>query len=218
MSATETPDAADETGTPAVVMDVTDAALETVLGIRSEEPDPETLLLRVAITGIRGAEFTYDLGFEPIADLAEGHVVYTVGDGALTMAVPEDSIEQLNGAALDLPKTAGQSGLVIRNPNRPDPLSGISVELTGELPDKVATLLAEHINPGLAAHGGFAELVGVDDEQNVYVKMCGGCQGCSLSAATLQEGIRKAIVDNLPEVKEVIDATDHSAGENPFYK
>jgi Fe/S biogenesis protein NfuA len=218
MSATETPDAADETGTPAVVMDVTDAALETVLGIRSEEPDPETLLLRVASTGIRGAEFTYDLGFEPSADLAEGHVVYTVGDGALTMAVPEDSIEQLNGAALDLPKTAGQSGLVIRNPNRPDPLSGINVELTGELPDKVATLLAEHINPGLAAHGGFAELVGVDDEQNVYVKMGGGCQGCSLSAATLQEGIRKAIVDNLPEVKEVIDATDHSAGENPFYK
>jgi Fe/S biogenesis protein NfuA len=218
MSATETPDAADDTGTPAVVMDVTDAALETVLGIRAEEPDPESLLLRVAITGIRGAEFTYDLGFEPVADLAEGHVVYTVGDGALTVAVPEDSLEQLAGAALDLPKTEGQSGLVIRNPNRPDPLSGINVELTGELPDKVATLLAEHINPGLAAHGGFAELVGVDDEQNVYVKMGGGCQGCSLSAATLQEGIRKAIVDNLPEVKEVIDATDHSAGENPFYK
>jgi len=217
MSATETPDAADDTGTPAVVMDVTDAALETVLGIRAEEPDPESLLLRVAITGIRGAEFTYDLGFEPVADLADGHVVYTVGDGVLTVAVPEDSLDQLAGAALDLPKTAGQSGLVIRNPNRPDPLSGINVELTGELPDKVATLLAEHINPGLAAHGGFAELVGVDDEQNVYVKMGGGCQGCSLSAATLQEGIRKAIVDNLPEVKEVIDATDHSAGENPFY-
>lgn len=217
MSATETPDAADETGTPDVVMDVTDDALETVLGIRAEEPDPDSLLLRVAITGIRGAEFTYDLGFEPVADLADGHVVYTVGGGALTVAVPEDSVEQLAGAALDLPKTAGQTGLVIRNPNRPDPLAGISVELTGELPDKVATLLAEHINPGLAAHGGFAELVGVDDEQNVYVKMGGGCQGCSLSAATLQEGIRKAIVDNLPEVKEVIDATDHSAGENPFY-
>ena len=217
MSATETPDTADETGTPDVVMDVTDAALETVLGIRAEEPDPESLLLRVAITGIRGAEFTYDLGFEPVADLAEGHVVYTVGDGVLTVAVPEDSVEQLAGAALDLPKTAGQSGLVIRNPNRPDPLAGISVELTGELPDKVATLLNEHINPGLAAHGGHAELVGVDDEQNVYVKMGGGCQGCSLSAATLQEGIRKAIMENLPEVRDVVDATDHSAGENPFY-
>ena len=217
MSATETPDAADETPTTTVVMDVTEAALETVLGIRAEEPDPEALLLRVAITGIRGAEFTYDLGFEPVADLADGHVVYTVGAGALTVAVPEDSVEQLSGAALDLPKTAGQSGLVIRNPNRPDPLAGISVELTGELPDKVATLLAEHINPGLAAHGGFAELVGVDDDKNVYVKMGGGCQGCSLSAATLQEGIRKAIMDNLPEVQEVVDATDHAAGENPFY-
>lgn len=217
MSATETPDAADGTGTPVVVMDVTDAALETVLGIRAEEPDPESLLLRVAITGIRGAEFTYDLGFEPVADLADGHVVYPVGDGALTVAVPEDSVDRLAGASLDLPATAGQTGLVIRNPNRPDPLAGISVELTGELPDKVETLLAEHINPGLAAHGGYAELVGVDEEQNVYVKMGGGCQGCSLSAATLQEGIRKAIMDNLPEVREVVDATDHAAGENPFY-
>jgi Fe-S cluster biogenesis protein NfuA len=51
----------------------------------------------------------------------------------------------------------------------------------------------------------------------VFVYMGGGCQGCSLSAATLQEGIQRAIREALPEVTEVIDATDHAAGENPFY-
>jgi Fe/S biogenesis protein NfuA len=223
MSATDLPDSP-SAPTPAegdgedgaVIMAVTDAALESVLGIRNEEPDPEALALRVAITGIRGSEFTYDLGFEPVADLDDAHARYLVGDGALTVAVPEDSVDRLVGATLDLPSTSGQGGLVIRNPNRPDPLAGISVELTGDLPDKVTTLLAEHINPSLAAHGGYAELVGVDDDKNVYVTMGGGCQGCSLSAATLQDGIRSAIKSNLPEVAEVIDATDHSAGEQPW--
>jgi Fe/S biogenesis protein NfuA len=47
--------------------------------------------------------------------------------------------------------------------------------------------------------------------------MGGGCQGCAASAATLRDGIRTAIMDAIPEVKEVIDTTDHDAGENPFY-
>ncbi|MFM7069122.1 MAG: NifU family protein [Actinomycetes bacterium] len=227
MSATDLPDSPPTTAAPdadgttgdsgdVVIMAVTDAALGSVLAIRDEEPDPEALALRVAITGIRGSEFTYDLGFEPIVDLDGEHARYVVGDGALTVAVPADSVDRLAGATLDLPTTSGQGGLVIRNPNRPDPLAGIAVELTGELPDKVTTLLAEHINPSLAAHGGYAELVGVDDDNNVYVTMGGGCQGCSLSAATLQDGIRSAIKSNLPEVAEVIDATDHAAGEHPW--
>ena len=192
-----------------------DASSIQVSSARAEEDDPGSLALRVAITGIRGTEFTYDLAFEAAADLSDDHVRYEVG--GLLVAVPEDSVERMRGSVLDLPRTEGQGGLVIRNPNRVDPLAGITVELTGDLPEKVATLLAEHINPGLAAHGGFAELVGVDEERNVYVTMGGGCQGCSLSAATLQDGIRSAIKSNLPEVAEVIDATDHTAGQNPFY-
>ena len=47
--------------------------------------------------------------------------------------------------------------------------------------------------------------------------MGGGCQGCSMSAATLTEGIRSAILEAIPEIFEVVDATDHSAGEDPFY-
>ncbi len=69
----------------------------------------------------------------------------------------------------------------------------------------------------LAAHGGFASLVGVDEGNNVYVTMGGGCQGCAASKMTLTEGIQRQIKDMIPEVDQVIDATDHEAGENPFY-
>ena len=77
-------------------------------------------------------------------------------------------------------------------------------------------LLEQRINPALGAHGGFASLVGVDGS-TVYVSMGGGCQGCAMSQATLTEGIRASILDAIPEVTEVVDATNHAAGENPFY-
>ena len=116
-------------------------------------------------------------------------------------------------------ETRGQGGFVIKNPNRPapvNPLDGRTIELTGDVPDKVTQLLEEVINPGLAQHGGFAALVGVDDT-TVFLTMGGGCQGCAMSAATLRDGITTSILEAIPEVTEVIDVTDHNAGDNPFY-
>jgi len=122
----------------------------------------------------------------------------------------------LRGATLDLPRNEGQGGLVIRNPNRPNPLLGAQIELTGDLAEKVQQLLAESINPSLASHGGYAALVGVEDTK-VFISMGGGCQGCAMSAATLREGIQVAIKEAIPEVTEIVDVTDHDAGDNPYY-
>ena len=95
---------------------------------------------------------------------------------------------------LDLPSVPGQGGLVLRNPNRPNPLGDIGqLELTGDLADQVQQLLELRINPALASHGGYATLVGVEGAK-VFVTMGGGCQGCALSAATLREGITAAII------------------------
>ena len=216
------PDEPDDAATSAeavttgdVVMKVSAEALSTVLGIRSAEDEPTALALRVEITGTKGVEYTYDLSFEEIANLEDEHLSYTVDD--LTVVIPTDSVEFLRGAELDLPRSAGQGGLVIRNPNRADPLAGVDIELTGDVADKVTQLLEQSINPSLASHGGFATLIGVDEKNNVYVTMGGGCQGCSASAATLTEGIQRSIKEQIPEVLEVVDATDHASGENPFY-
>lgn len=198
----------------APVLEITEAARSSVISIRDQEDDAATLGLRVEVTGINGAEYAYDLGFEPVGDAPEGdHVAQQDG---LTVIVPADSVAKLRGAVLDVPANAGQAGLVIRNPNRPNPLVGVELELTGDLADKVQQLLAEAINPSLASHGGFASLVGVEDTK-VFLSMGGGCQGCALSAATLREGIQVAIREAIPEVTEIIDVTDHDAGENPYY-
>jgi Fe/S biogenesis protein NfuA len=106
---------------------------------------------------------------------------------------------------------------VLRNPNRPDPLSGKHLELTGSVAEQVEQLLRDQINPALASHGGFAELKGVEGDK-VYVTMGGGCQGCAVSAMTLRDGIARSIKEAIPEITEVIDTTDHDAGENPYYE
>ena len=38
-----------------------------------------------------------------------------------------------------------------------------------------------------------------------------------MSALTLTEGIKTAIVETIDEVVDVFDATDHAAGATPYY-
>jgi Fe/S biogenesis protein NfuA len=199
-----------------MVLTVTPTARDKILELRAQEDEPDSLGLRIEVTGVQGVEYTYDLTFDPVseADETAGDLVEAQGD--LPVIIPGDSVDSLRGATLDLPTTDGQQGLVLRNPNRPDPLSGMHLELTGSVEDKVRQLLDGQINPSLAMHGGFAALERVEDDV-VYVTMGGGCQGCAVSAMTLREGIARSIKEAIPEVAEVIDTTDHALGENPYY-
>ena len=204
-----------------VPLRVTDEALAQVLGIVAAEDEPDSLALRIEVTGVRGSEYAYDLSLEERSAADDDDLVYQQGE--LTVMIPAGSVDPLWGATLDLPSDPGQGGLVIRNPNRPDPLAGIEVELSGTVTERIEQLLEQQINPALAAHGGFAKLDAVVDGADgspgskAVVTMGGGCQGCAVSALTLREGIQKAILEHIPEITEVVDATDHAAGENPYF-
>lgn len=80
----------------------------------------------------------------------------------------------------------------------------------------IEQLFEQQINPAIASHGGRVELVNVEGTK-VYVRLGGGCQGCASANETLKHGIEKAIRDVLPEVTDVIDATDHASGTDPYY-
>ncbi|PYM98842.1 MAG: hypothetical protein DME07_21360 [Candidatus Rokuibacteriota bacterium] len=88
--------------------------------------------------------------------------------------------------------------------------------MSAELKTKVQELIDTMINPAVAGHGGFVELIDVQDNR-VYLQMGGGCQGCGAADVTLKSGIERLIKDELPEVTEVLDTTDHAAGNNPYY-
>jgi len=81
---------------------------------------------------------------------------------------------------------------------------------------QIQKLLDEQVNPQVASHGGRIDLVDYAN-RTVYLRMSGGCQGCSASAATLRNGVEEAIKKAFPRVADVVDVTDHGSGENPYY-
>lgn len=82
---------------------------------------------------------------------------------------------------------------------------------------QIQKVIEEQINPAIAGHGGSVELVDYMDK-NIFLRMMGGCQGCAASTATLRNGIERILREAFGEdVHEIIDVTDHDAGDDPYY-
>src|SRR3546814_14709847 len=107
--------------TELVVFTVTPEAIARIMELRTQEEDPASLALRVEVTGTNGVEYAYDLTFDPIAEATADDALYHQGE--LPVTVPAESIDKLQGATLDVP-AGGGAGLVLRNPNRPNPPAG----------------------------------------------------------------------------------------------
>src|SRR4249920_3562362 len=193
------------------VLTLTEAALATVKDLRDGEPDGDQLGLKVEITDREGPEFRYDLYFETVTKTAITDVIRN-HDG-LKVIVGAGDVDDLAGAVLD--HELGQ--LVMRNPNQPQPLQLGTLTTTDEVAAEVRTVVDEQVNPALAAHGGFVTFMGHDGEGKAFFTMGGGCHGCSMSRMTMLEGVQTMLIEAVPAIVKVVDATDHATGENPYY-
>jgi Fe/S biogenesis protein NfuA len=204
------------------VLTVTPDARATVLEVLSNEADADTLALWLEISGEHGGAYTYDMYFQAIADAGPSDVVQH-GD-ELPVVVPEDSAGRLRGATLDFATdSSGEGGLVIVNPNTPPvratagPSAAGELDLSDPLAQRVVSVLDEQVNPSIAAHGGRADLVAVENA-SVYLRLSGGCQGCGMARATLSQGIEVILREAIPEIADIVDVTDHAEGTNPYYE
>jgi Fe/S biogenesis protein NfuA len=77
-------------------------------------------------------------------------------------------------------------------------------------------IIDNEINPAVASHGGVINLLDVEGKK-VFVQMGGGCAGCGQADVTLKSGVQERLRQVDPEL-EVVDTTDHAAGENPYYE
>lgn len=130
-----------------------------------------------------------------------------------------DTSNLLSGAVIDWVDENGSSGFQVHDPKaRPAPAAEerSALRISGPMAERVQQVIDEVINPGIASHGGFVELVDVSDD-TLYLRMGGGCQGCAASAATLRQGIERMVREQVPEIQNIIDVTDHTAGANPYY-
>ena len=194
-------------------------AIEKILEIKEQEPGDNEYALFLQIDGVQGNQYTYDLSFLDLEQARSDDK--RVEFGELTVIIASKDLDKFNNAKLELSDDPTAPGLTMDNPNTPSPeifgKPDEMPELTGELAEKVQTVLESQINPAIASHGGVAQLVGIEG-QDVYLKLGGGCQGCGMAQVTLTQGIETSLRDAIPEIGNIIDATDHASGDNPYFE
>ena len=187
------------------MLTITEKAQEMLGEFGDSADEGVELILRVEIVGRGPKGFQYDLQFVGREDAKEDDIELDI-DG-MSVLVAARSAQYLEGTTLDYKETLMGGGFSFDNPN---PL------WVDELSKAVAEIIASEVNPVVASHGGHVDLVGVDDGKAI-IAFGGGCQGCGMVDVTLKQGVEVMIKDNVPGISEVIDATDHAAGTNPFY-
>lgn len=194
-----------QAGQDAPAVQFTDAAREKVKAFM-ESKGKEGAALRVAIQGRSSSGFRYAMNIVDADDRDDRDV--ELDGGGFPVLIDGASLENLRGATIDFVETPQGSGFQIDNPN---PVWHDEVAML------VQNVIDTQINPGVAGHGGYIELLDVKDNI-AYIFMGGGCQGCGLADVTLKQGIEGLIKDAVPQITAVIDQTDHAAGANPYYR
>lgn len=118
----------------------------------------------------------------------------------------------LDGATIDFDKSPTGGALTIRAPG----LRGAPPAEDASVVERVRHVIESEINPQLASHGGRVSLREVTAEGVAVLQFGGGCHGCGMVDATLRGGVERTLMQRVPEVTGVADATDHSTGENPY--
>lgn len=135
----------------------------------------------------------------------------------LKFYIEKNSIPYLEEAYVDFSKDRMGGQLTIKAPNSKVP----KVSPDSPIDEQINYILYSEINPGLASHGGEVKLIELLEEEAGYIAVLqfgGGCQGCSAVDMTLKDGVEATLMEKIPGLAGVKDATDHSVRENAYYK
>ena len=184
----------------------TDSAAEKLSDIIENHANP-VAGLRLQISGRKDGRFQHLLSLVEDGAQQEGDV--PVEAGGIRVYVESRDASYLNDLEIDFfDDGEGNQGLEFRNPN---PLWRDPREF------QLQDLFDQQINPQIASHGGMISLISVQG-RTAYVEFGGGCVGCGMLDVTLKQGVEVAVKDQIPEIDDIVDITDHDQGENPYYQ
>lgn len=192
---------------------VTDAARAQFLAALEQEKEAgdegEEYGVRVGARRMGATKVDYELGIISSEERRADDLV--VEENGVRFYMDPLSARNLDGASIDfVDSDGGGSGFKFENP-----------KLTEGWKDPLAArfqeFLDDEINPSIASHGGYVQLLDLQGD-TAYVLMGGGCQGCSSASVTLYQGIAERVRQAIPEIQHLIDTTDHAAGTNPYYQ
>ena len=138
---------------------------------------------------------------------------YEFAQGNFNLYVNKADKKYLDNAEITYDETDTGGQLNIKAPQ----LKGKEPDKDAPLFERVEYFINSELNPSLAMHGGFAKLSKIDDGY-AFIEFGGGCTGCGMAGQTLSMGMETKLLRAFPELKGLLDATDHSKGENPYYE
>ena len=129
-----------------------------------------------------------------------------------TLWLDAGSVSYLDGAEIDYETRDTGGQLQIRAPK----IKGVVPGDSASLVERVQWLVENEINPQLAQHRGHVSVQEVTSDGVVLLRFGGGCHGCGMADVTLKQGIEKTLLEKVPGVTAVRDATDHDTGVAPY--
>jgi len=129
-----------------------------------------------------------------------------------TLWLDAGSVSYLDGAEIDYETRDTGGQLQIRAPK----IKGVVPGDSASLVERVQWLVENEINPQLAQHRGHVSVQEVTSDGVVVLRFGGGCHGCGMADVTLKQGIEKTLLEKVPGVIAVRDATDHDTGAAPY--
>ena len=175
------------------------------------QQDESGLGLRISVNSPGTPNASCDLQFCPQGHQQDDDVMVTYP--AFNFYVARESEDWLEKAQIDFEENETGGQLSIRAPG----IKGSEPPVDAPVEQRIEWFLETEINPSLAAHGGRVALVEITREMEVVLQFGGGCHGCGMVDVTLKQGIEQNLREKIPEITAVIDSTDHSSGENPYY-
>lgn len=185
-------------------IELTEEARQQFVGFLAAEKKDDLAIL-LAIRGYGPHGFRYELDIVCESEVEDAVAVDFEG---FRMLVDAASAAELDGVKIDFLVRGLESGFRFDNPNSrwQDPVARA-----------VQEVLDTQVNPSVASHGGYVELLDVVDD-TAYISLGGGCHGCGMADVTLKQGVEVAITGAVAEIEQVLDTTDHAAGKNPYFR
>ena len=199
------------------------------VAIRAEvsAADPDECRFLCSVSVHPGGPFAFesaeDAAGSPLHErlFALGDVVYVqIAEQVVTVGKARDvewgDLRRRIGATIRAQLDAGVPAVLESAPDL-DGRTGDGVRDTEALTRIIRRLFDRELNPRVASHGGRITLVDIEGS-TMRITMGGGCQGCSSSQVTLRQGVEVMVRRVAPEITEIIDVTDHTAGTAPYRK
>ena len=189
---------------------VSESAVTYLKDLLNSQEEPTNIKIFVSDAGTMKAETC--IVYCKVGEEEEDDILMDYDE--ISIYLESESLPFLEDCKVDYHPDKFGGQLTIRAPNAKIP----NLKEDSSIEEKINYYLYSEINPSLASHGGEVSLVEVIDSSKAVLRFGGGCQGCGMVDLTLKNGVEKTLKENIPELSEILDSTDHTFKDNAYYK